>query len=244
MKGQPIIVALGLVCAFSLGWAVRGFQSQPPQSDGLARAVINGHTIEYAPGSVVEFETDGDDRHDAGTHTTTRDTTATSGGLTTSSADVAANYQQTAPTDGLGGSGGGIIATVEAVGGKPMNALYVIAALCVVGGAVVTFWLKMPGLGLGLATGGLGVAAIAYFASEQPWVFWLLIPLAGAAGICWLHNNGNLKATNTALRGVVKAVELAPKEAKDAVKANVEKAVGKRAIATVDRVIEKAKAHA
>lgn len=211
MKGQPIAIALGFVCVFSLGIVAGAilwprFQTSPASDDGMARMVVNGNTVEYPAGSAVEYEDFGNTLHDGGTHSIARDTTATSGGLSTNSERLAAAYQQTAPTDGLGASGGGIVASIEAVGGKPLNALYVIAALAIIGGGVAAFGFKQFGLGLGLALGGLGVAAIAYFATEQPWVFWLLIPLAGSALGWWLYSSGVLKATKAVAVPITKGL--------------------------------------
>ena len=246
MKGQPIAVALGFVCAFGLGWAVRGFQQPTPTpSDGLARMTIDGHTIEYPSGSGVEFESFGNERHDAGTHNLARDADVRSGGLSTNSERVAQNYQQTEPTDGMGAFGGGIVSSVEAFGGNSMNVLYIIGALAIIGGAVVGLGLKRPMLGLGLAAGGVGVIVIAYFAAEQPLVLWLLGILGlGAAG-WWLWTVMDAERKRKALEAVTGAVEAAKRvnpEAAALVKQFVPDMAGDKNLPAIKREIEKAKA--
>lgn len=248
MKAQPIIVALGFVCAFAAGWAAGTFnqtQAPTPPSNGLARAVVNGNVIEYAPGSDVEIETFDNHRSDEGAESLSRQTDAASGALSTTSAEVASSYEQTAPTDGIGGSGGGIVSQIKAASGNPMNVLYLIGGASIVAGGVVGLGVKRPALGLGLAAGGLGVILIAWFAAEQPDTLWLL-GVIGIVGVgWWVWTAVDAERKRRALEAVTGAVESAKKinpEAASLVKSLVPGMAGDRHLPSVKREIEKAKA--
>lgn len=207
MKAQPIAIALGFVCAFVAGWAVRGFQTTPtvPPSDGLASIVVDGHTVEYAPGSDVEIESFGSAVHDGGTHTLSRDTEAVSGGLTTNSSEVAANYEQTAPTDGLGASGGGIISSIQAKAGGQYAYLWFLAAGMFVA-ACIAFVKIDKQFGVALAAGSVGVAAIAWFAEdERRALFGLIFIGLGAIGY-WMYHAGMFKATKSVAVPITKGI--------------------------------------
>lgn len=208
MKATAIWIALGFVCAFSLGWAVRGFQSPTPSvstPSGMARAVVNGNVIDYPADSGFEFEASAVTRSDEGNHTLSRDTQAVSGGLTTNSAEVAANYEQTAPTDGLGASGGGIISTIKAKAGGQYAYLWFLAAGMFVA-ACIAFVKIDKQLGVALAAGSVGVAAIAWFAEdERRALFGLIFIGLGAIGY-WMYHAGMFKATKSVAVPITKGI--------------------------------------
>lgn len=246
MKVTAIWIALGFVCAFCLGWAVRGFQSPTPSDNapsGMARAVVNGNVIDYPADSGFEFEASAVTRSDEGTHTLSRDTQAVSGGLTTNSAEVAANYEQTAPTDGLGASGGGIISTIEAKAGGQYAFLWLIAALMAAAGCFVFVKIDKQ-LGIALIAGAGGVAAIAWFAEDDQRMLYGLILLVGAALVWWLYSTRRLKSTKIALGNIVAGVGSLEETAPD----TFEKVTGAiKGVAGADngivkREVEKAKA--
>lgn len=208
MKGKPIVIAVGFVLTFALGLLVGRSApfppTQPPNAD-LHTAVVDGLTIQYDPSSALSIEIDDSTSVSGPRSSLQREGSAVGPALETNSETVGSSFEAGSPSVGSV-SGGSVLSTIEAAASTPFSSLYLIGALCLVGGGVAAFGFKMPGLGLGLALGGLAVCAVAWFASSDQRMLWLLVPLAGAGILYWLYQAGLLRKWQSATVPITKGI--------------------------------------
>jgi hypothetical protein len=170
--------------------------------------------IQHAPDAHLSVSIEDFGSEDAGSSSLSTQGQATGPGLRTTSERVGSAFEAGSPTVGSV-SGGSVLSTIEAIGTTPLNGLYLLGGAAVLAGAVAAFGFKMPGLGLGLALGGGAVCIIAWFASSDQRMLWLLIPLGLLALAYWLYQAGLLHkwmdATTPITRGIATLQALDPK---------------------------------
>lgn len=198
---KVLLWTIGII--FACACFLAGRQTALPKEE-VARLNINGHVIQYEPGVGVEVESRTRSISDAGQSYRERAVDATSGALETNDAD--ATFNQSAPTDGDGGSAGGILSQVTAQADG--MSLIMMGVIIMLGGILLVFK-PFPGMamlvgggpGLGLTVIGLGavLVLIGWFKDEYAWAIWLLLPCAVIAMILLLRSTGVLKKTQVEL---------------------------------------------